>query len=92
MLAGQEAGSKKEQLQYATVGKYKKNHVLMIGDAPGDIEAAKENNVLFYPILPGNEVYSWKRFYKEAFYKFVSQEYAGRYEDELLDEFKNLLQ
>jgi len=87
IIAGQEMGTKEQQLEYATKGKYEKNHVLMIGDAPGDKKAAKINDALFYPINPGNETKSWKRFYDEAFDKFMNGEYTGEYEERLIAEF-----
>ena len=43
VIAGQEIGSKKEHLTLAAGGKYKANYVLMIGDAPGDMQAARAN-------------------------------------------------
>ena len=91
LVAGQEVGSKKDQLAYAAQGKYKENHILMIGDAPGDLKAAKDNGALFYPIFPGYEVQSWKRFYEQAFELFVKGEYAGNYEEKLIAEFLKLL-
>jgi len=87
VIAGQEMGTKAQHLNYATTGRYKKNHVLMIGDAPGDFKAAKANNALFYPVNPGDETESWKRFAEEAFDKFVSGEYAGEYEQKLIAEY-----
>ena len=45
--------------------------ILMIGDAPGDLKAARANGALFYPINPGAEDLSWKRFHDEAFDRFV---------------------
>jgi phosphoglycolate phosphatase-like HAD superfamily hydrolase len=87
IIAGQEMGTKKEHLQYAAKGKYAKDHVLMIGDAPGDKKAAKDNAMLFYPVNPGDEVESWKRFHDEAFDKFISGQYAGKYEEKLIAEF-----
>ena len=60
-IAGQGMGTKTEHLQLAAVGKYSKEKVLMIGDAPGDHKAAKANAALFYPILPGQEEASWER-------------------------------
>ncbi len=53
VIAGQEMGTKAQQLQLATKGRYQENHVLMIGDAPDDLQAAKTNNALFYPVSPG---------------------------------------
>ena len=91
VIAGQEMGTKKEHLAFAAVDKYKPDHILMIGDAPGDMKAARANNALFYPINPGNEDVSWERFYNEAFDKFVKGEYAGAYEKSLIDEFDKYL-
>jgi len=87
VIAGQEMGKKAQHLDYATKGRYEKNHVLMVGDAPGDMKAAKANNALFYPINPGDEVESWKRFHDEAVDKFVNGEYAGDYEKKVIAEF-----
>jgi phosphoglycolate phosphatase-like HAD superfamily hydrolase len=91
VIAGQEMGTKAQHLEYATKGRYKKDHVLMIGDAPGDMKAARANDALFYPINPGDEVQSWKRFHDEAFDKFMNGEYAGQYEKQLIAEFDSFL-
>jgi len=87
VIAGQEMGKKAEHLEYATKDRYKKDHVLMVGDAPGDMKAAKANDALFYPINPGDEVKSWKRFHREGFDKFINGEYAGEYEEKVIAEF-----
>ncbi len=63
VIAGQEMGSKKQHLALAAKGKYAPDHILMMGDAPGDMEAAKANGTLFFPINPGQEEKSWERFY-----------------------------
>ena len=86
-IAGQEMGSKKEHLALAAVDKYESGHILMIGDAPGDMKAAKANNALFYPIMPGEEDASWQRFYEEAADVFMQGKYAGEYEEKLIQEF-----
>ena len=91
VIAGQEMGTKKEHLEYAAKGKYEKNHVLMVGDAPGDMKAAQKNDALFYPVNPGDEVKSWKRFHDEAFDKFINGQYAGSYEEKLITEFDKYL-
>ncbi|HUW19124.1 MAG TPA: HAD hydrolase-like protein [Sedimentisphaerales bacterium] len=87
IIAGQEMGTKAQHLNYTTKGKYEKDHILMIGDAPGDMKAARANDALFYPINPGAEVESWKRFHDEAFDKFINGKYAGSYEAQLIAEF-----
>jgi phosphoglycolate phosphatase-like HAD superfamily hydrolase len=91
VIAGQEMGTKTQHLEYAAKGKYEKDHVLMVGDAPGDMKAARANNALFYPVNPGNEVESWKRFHDEAFDKFLDGNYAGKYEEKLIAEFNACL-
>ena len=87
----EEMGKKAEHLNYAAAGKYEKEKILMIGDAPGDMKAAKANDVLFYPINPGDEINSWKRFHDEAFDKFINGQYAGQYEGKLIAEFDSYL-
>ena len=91
-IAGQEMGNKSEHLKYAIeAGGYSPDHVLMIGDAPGDLKAAKANNALYYPINPGNEDDSWQRFVEKAFDRFVDGTYMGDYEASLIAEFDKYL-
>jgi len=87
VIAGQEMGTKAQHLDYATKGRYEKDHVLMIGDAPGDMKAARANDALFYPVNPSDEVNSWKRLHDEALDKFINGQYAGEYEEKLITEF-----
>lgn len=91
VIAGQEHGSKKEHLALAAKGKYADDKILMIGDAPGDMKAAKVNDVLYYPINPGHEEASWERFHNEALDRFFNGTYAGDYEDSLIKEFESYL-
>jgi phosphoglycolate phosphatase-like HAD superfamily hydrolase len=90
-IAGQELGTKSEHLAFAAKGKYPANKILMIGDAPGDLKAASSVGALFYPIVPGNEDESWKRFYEEALGKFFAMTYEGAYQEGLLDVFRKSL-
>lgn len=91
LIAGQELGKKKEHLALATRGQYEENHILMIGDAPGDLKHGRAVDALFYPINPGKEEASWKHFYQEGLDKFLTGEFAGDYESELIEEFNELL-
>jgi len=91
VIAGQEMGTKTQHLEYATKSKYEKDHILMIGDAPGDMKAARANNALFYPVNPGDEDKSWERFHDEAFDRFIKGQYAGKYEEKLIAEFNACL-
>ncbi|MBN1699192.1 MAG: HAD hydrolase-like protein [Spirochaetales bacterium] len=91
LIGGQEMGNKGQQLRLATKRRYPSNHLLMIGDAPGDMKAARENNALFYPVIPGREEASWQRFHKEAASRFFGESYAGDYEQGLIREFETSL-
>jgi phosphoglycolate phosphatase-like HAD superfamily hydrolase len=91
LIAGQEMGSKKEHLKIAAGSKYPKDCILMIGDAPGDLAAARANGALFFPINPGHEEQSWERFFREGIERFFSQAYTGSYEASLIEEFEKLL-
>ena len=91
VIAGQEMGKKALHLELAAKGKYAPDHVLMIGDAPGDMKAARANGALFYPVKPGHEEESWQRFYEEALHRFLAGEYAGDYEAALVAEFEATL-
>lgn len=66
---------------------YEKDHVLMVGDAPGDKAAAEKNGVLYYPILVKKEAASWERFAKEALPKFLEGSYKGGYQEQVNREF-----
>lgn len=66
---------------------YATDHVLMIGDAPGDQAAAEKNGVLYYPILVRKEAQSWKRFTDEALPKFLEGSYNGEYQEQVIREF-----
>ena len=85
-IAGQEAGSKKEHLELVT-NEYPEGHVVMIGDSPADLEATKANNLLFYPINPGQEEDSWELLYTEGLEKFRSGDYSSEYEAKLIAGF-----
>lgn len=90
-ICGQEIGSKKESLGACGSRGYGEHRVLMIGDAPGDMQAARAVGALFYPINPGAEVASWKRFLEESCDKFLAGGYAGAYEAALIEEFDSYL-
>ena len=92
VVAGQELGTKKECIRKAMLDKYAPDHVLMVGDAPGDHAAAAGNGVLFYPIIPGQEVESWSRLRNEAAGKFHGGEYEGEYMNDMLTRFDAVLQ
>ena len=91
VIAGQEMGSKADHIRLASQGKYADDHKLMIGDAPGDLDAARANNALFFPINPGHEEESWQRFYEEGLRRFLEGSFDGAYEAALIADFQKAL-
>lgn len=91
IMLAQDAGTKAYCIGQLLQKGYEKDHVLMIGDAPGDQKAAEDNGVLYYPILVKKEKSSWERFLSEGLEKFLSGTYSGKYQEERINEFqKNL--
>ncbi len=86
-VKGQESGTKKEIIASL---KDDYDYVLMIGDAPGDREAARANGAMFYPICPDKEAQSWANF-PECMDAFLKGEYAGEMEDKNIAYFETLL-
>ena len=91
IIAGQEMGTKTEHLAFAAKPNYPNDRILMIGDAPGDMKAARGNGALFYPINPGDEEASWQRLLEESLDRFFNGKYAGSYEEKLIAEFDQYL-
>jgi len=91
MIAGQEHGTKGEHLKYAAKGKYPDDKVLMIGDANGDLKAARSNGLLFFPVNPGKEEESWERLFREGLERFFAGTFKGQYEENLVREFETYL-
>ena len=88
-VKGQESGNK-TQIIASLKDQYPQGHVLMIGDAPGDLEAAHKNGALFYPICPDQESDSWKTF-DEIIKAFLAGTYAGATEQKAISHFEALL-
>lgn len=87
----QDNGSKAHCIQELLKKGYDKEHVIMVGDAPGDQEAAKRNDVYFYPILVGHEEESWKEFNDLAIGRLCDRTYGGSYQIKKEAEFMNNL-
>lgn len=90
ILLCQDAGSKAHCIGELLKKGYAPDHVLMVGDAPGDRDAAKKNGVYYYPILVRKEKESWEEA-PCAFAKLTEGTY-GPYgvekENEFLDNLK----
>ncbi len=66
---------------------YEKEKVIMIGDAPGDLEAAQKNDILFFPIMVNKEKESWEEFRLIAFEKIVQAGDMSDYMKQKTEEF-----
>lgn len=87
----QDAGSKAFCIGSLLEQGYEPDHVLMCGDAVGDLEAAEKNGVYFYPVLVRHEDNSWEEFVTDALPHLLAGTYRGRYQQELIEKFLNNL-
>lgn len=90
-VAGQELGGKVAQLTALTDGRHPRDRVLMVGDAFGDLKAARAFGCRFFPILPGREEASWERFNAEVYPAFAKGCYTLEREAALVAEFSAAL-
>lgn len=75
-VAGQNTGTKTESIRLAMqAGGYTADQVLKVGDAASDYQAAQDNGVMFFPIVPGRENESWKELGDVALSSFVAGDY-----------------
>lgn len=87
LLCTQDMGSKSYCIGEIKKKGYESSKVLMCGDAVGDMKAAAENGVLYYPIKVNHEIESWVRMKDEALGRFLTGTYEDGYQDSLLREF-----
>jgi len=90
-LMSQEDGSKTAQLQKAMARCGKGVKALMIGDTDSDGVSAHEAGALFYPIMPGSEAASWKRFSETILPLFLAGKYGPEEEAEYYGRLKEML-
>lgn len=86
VLCCQDAGSKATCIAQLKAKGYAPDHILMVGDAPGDKAAAEKNGVWFYPILVRHEAESWAELVSTALARLTSGAYAP-YGEALAEKF-----
>ena len=86
IVLAQDIGSKAACIAEMLKFGYDLSKVVMIGDAPGDCDAAEKNSVWYYPILVNHEKASWDEAIETAFGKLQAGEYAA-YEVQKKKEF-----
>ena len=75
----------------AAAGRYMHARMLMVGDACGDLAAARSLGACFFPILPGREEASWQRLLGEGLDRFLGGSFAGSYQEVLVAELFAIL-
>lgn len=86
IVLAQNAGSKKSCIEKLLTFGYDRDKVMMTGDAPGDMDAARKNGVFYYPILVRHEAESWSEI-EEAGRRLREGTFAGEYQQNLIDKF-----
>jgi len=76
IVLAQDVGSKAACIAAMLKFGYDPDKVIMVGDAPGDCDAAEKNRVHYYPILVNHEKASWDEAVTVAFQKLQAGEYA----------------
>lgn len=90
LFGAQEDGTKAEIIA-AVKDRYAPDHVIMVGDAPGDQAAAKKNGILFFPIRPLDEIASWEEFCRDGVDRFLEGTYEGSCMQAYVDRFERCL-
>ncbi len=91
ILLAQDAGSKAFCIGELLKKGYRRDCVMMTGDAPGDYDAAKKNGVYFYPILVRHEAASWQEFMEQAVPNLLDGHYGGMYQEAKANAFEDNL-
>ena len=76
IVLAQDVGSKAACIREMLKFGYDVDKVVMVGDAPGDCDAAEKNGIHYYPILVNHEKESWDEAIAVAFDKLRSGDYA----------------
>lgn len=90
-VLAQDAGSKSFCIEKLLNQGYEKDHVVMCGDASGDLRAAQKNGVYFYPILVRHEAESWEEFRKEGLWHLRQGTYGDGYQQAKTEQFLSSL-
>ncbi|MBQ8201263.1 MAG: HAD family hydrolase [Clostridia bacterium] len=92
IVLAQDVGSKAYCIAELLRKGYDPHKVLMVGDAPGDLQAAQKNGVGYFPILVRHEKASWQEFMDEGFGRLLNGTYAGEYQQQKIDAFVHNLE
>lgn len=88
-VMAQDNGSKAQCIGTLLKQGYEKDNVLMVGDAMGDLAAAKKNEVYFFPILVKNEKTSWEEFRMTVLDQFEMGLYKKKVQEKQIERFRS---
>jgi len=80
ILLAQDCGSKAHCISEMLKFGYTPDKVLMVGDAPGDCDAAEKNGVWYYPILVNHEHESWVELRENGLHRLREMTFGGEYQ------------
>lgn len=86
----QDKGKKEEIIASQIALGFDPSHIFMLGDSPGDLDAALANKVYFYPILVGKEKFSWDRMRNETLPKITAGQYDSMQKQFIQEFYSNL--
>jgi phosphoglycolate phosphatase-like HAD superfamily hydrolase len=89
-LGSQEDGVKSLIISNLIKKGYKKENILMVGDANGDYIAAMDNNIKYFPMIPGQEDDSWLEL-DNAIEKLMNHNFDEEYQEKLLENYNKAL-
>lgn len=92
VMLAQDAGTKAYCIGELKKKGYENHKVIMIGDAIGDLEAAKANDVLFYPIKVKQEEMSWNNLVEKVMNQFMEGSFIGEEQEKVITDFINHLE
>ena len=90
-IAGSECGRKPDQIRALAGSRHAPSNTLVIGDAPGDLAAAREHGAHFFPIIPNREEESWADLLSGPLDDFLSGRYGGEPEQARIRAFEAAL-
>ena len=90
IVLAQDVGSKAACIAAMLKFGYDPHKVVMVGDAPGDCDAAEKNGVHYYPILVNHEKQSWDEAVAVAYQKLRNGEFDAYGAAKKQEFYKNL--
>lgn len=83
----QDRGKKEDVIASLILQGYAPEKIMMIGDSPGDLAAAQQNGVAFYPILVGDEAKSWEELANSVSKAFVEGNFTEENQEQVIAQF-----